>query len=414
MTQQCSSKPRPPGCYATGHATGWLRRASALLVMVQLALFSFPPPGIAAPAGEVGVIRIAVLDVYGRSDKQRVTSGDALFYEEEVTTGTKSAVQIDLLDESVLSMGENSSMILDSMVYQVNRGIVEGAFTMATGVLHFKSAGVPMAFIINTPVADIGIRGTEFDIMANDTETEVAVQQGTVEVISSAGTQAVTAGQSYAVDAQGNATLGDTPSPQLASAVSKMLTTLADTDLSEPASMVASAPNDARAAVQQARADNPEISLENLLAMELEKGLVLIEMLPDIAPNHVARVTELVNSGAYVGKTFDFVSPGYAVEIGQLGMPAGGTPLSPLAAEISDTPFVRGTVGMSHLPNQPDSAVGEFFVTLDAAPSLDQAYTVWGRVVYGMHVLDALSPGRPPQNPDAITRLKPIVDMLTK
>lgn len=407
----------------------WLRSTCATLILVQLALFSFPSLAIANTTGEVGVIDVAVKDVYGRTDKQRVASGDALFYEEEVSTGAGSAVQIDLLDESTLTMGENSSMVLDSMVYQVNRGVVEGAFTLSSGIIHFKSAGVPMAFVINTPYANIGVRGTEFDVLASEHETEVAVQEGTIEVTSTAGTQAVTIGQSYAVDAQGNATLSDTPSPELAGAVNQMLAAIADSDQSDAAreeaassdvgnaqtaSTTTSESGETRTAVEQASADNPEMDLGNLLAMEMEKGLVLIEMLPDLAPNHVARVTKLMNSGAYDGKTFDFVRPGYAAEIGPLTLPADSEPLSTLVAEITDTPFVRGTVGMSHLPDQPDSAVGEFFITLDAAPSLDQAYTVWGRVVYGMDVLDKLAEGRPPTDPDAIVRFRSVSDILDK
>ncbi len=384
----------------------------AVLMLFQTLSVVYSAPGMAAESDQVGVVNTAVLDVFGRNGHKRVNSGDSVFYEEEVRTGAASALEIDLLDESVLSIGENASLVLDSMVYQVNRGVVEGTFTLVSGMIHFNSAGVPMEFVINTPVASIGIRGTAFDVLADDSNTEVVVQSGTVDVTSPAGTQAVGAGQAYSIDAAGNTTLDNTPSTELTEAKTVMLATLAGEDVQQQQQTAATTEGETEAAVQQATTENPDVALEDLLALELTSGLVLIQTLPDLAPNHVACVIELARAGAYAGETFDFVRPGYAAETGQQTILRSDADISPLVAEVSDTTFERGTVGMSHPEGEPDNAIGAFFITLGDAPDLNQAYTVWGRVVYGIENLDVLAPGRPPATPDAIQRMLPVVDIL--
>ena len=109
----------------------------------------------------------------------------------EIGTGKASAVDIRLIDESTLIMGETSELILDSMVYNPNRGVVEGTITAVKGIFRFSTSGVKMDFTINTPAATIGVRGTEFDVLTKLTETEITVHEGTIEVTSVAGPERV-------------------------------------------------------------------------------------------------------------------------------------------------------------------------------------------------------------------------------
>ncbi len=136
-------------------------------------------------------------------------------------------------------------------------------------------------------------------------------------------------------------------------------------------------------------------------------GVVEIELRDDIAPNHVARIEKLAESGAYDGVVFHRVIDGFMAQTGdvefgkrgkslaQAGM--GGSQMPDLKAEFSQQPFERGVVGMARA-RSPDSANSQFFIMYAAAPWLDGQYTVVGRVISGMDVIDALKKGDPNRN----------------
>jgi len=128
---------------------------------------------------------------------------------------------------------------------------------------------------------------------------------------------------------------------------------------------------------------------ENTLVMELKDGPVLIEMLPEVAPNHVARIKELARAGFYDGIVFHRVIDGFMAQTGDpTGTGTGGSGQN-LKAEFSSEPFLRGTAGMARA-GHPDSADSQFFITFAPARFLDKQYTVWGRVIEGMEHVDAI------------------------
>lgn len=150
---------------------------------------------------------------------------------------------------------------------------------------------------------------------------------------------------------------------------------------------------------------------EDTLVMELPSGQVVIALRPDLAPEHVARVKELVREGFYDGLAFHRVID---VFMAQTGCPQGtGTGGSgrKLKAEFSDTPFVRGTVGAARTQD-PNSADSQWFICFDDASWLNGQYTVWGQVVEGMEAVDALrkAPASDPSgrvpDPDRIISIK--------
>ena len=133
-------------------------------------------------------------------------------------------------------------------------------------------------------------------------------------------------------------------------------------------------------------------------------GDVVIKLRPDLAPNHVARVTELANSGFYDDVKFHRVIPGFMAQGGDpTGTGMHGSDLPDLKAEFSDAPHVRGAVSMARKPD-PDSANSQFFIVFDDASFLDGQYTVWGEVESGMEYVDALPVGEPPANPGKIVK----------
>ena len=131
--------------------------------------------------------------------------------------------------------------------------------------------------------------------------------------------------------------------------------------------------------------DDVEISdPENTLVMELETGRALIEMRPDLAPNHVRRIKELVRQGFYDGLTFHRVIPGFMAQGGDPTGDGSGGSGQTLEAEFSDIPHRRGTVSMART-DDPNSADSQFFVVIgEEVPELDGKYTVWGQVIHGM------------------------------
>jgi peptidylprolyl isomerase len=151
--------------------------------------------------------------------------------------------------------------------------------------------------------------------------------------------------------------------------------------------------------------------LENTLYMDLEDGRVVIELRPDLAPKHVARIKELARAGFYDGIVFHRVIPGFMAQTGDpTGTGRGGSDKPNLPAEFSNEPFVRGTVGMART-SDPNSANSQFFIDFVETPHLNGQYTVLGQVVEGMEYVDQLAPGEPPANPDKIVKLQVAADV---
>ena len=155
---------------------------------------------------------------------------------------------------------------------------------------------------------------------------------------------------------------------------------------------------------------------ENTLVMEIEGGRVVIEMLPDVAPKHVARIKELTRDGFYDGIVFHRVMEGFMAQTGDpTGTGTGGSGQN-IKAEFSAEPFLRGTAGMARAQS-PDSADSQFFITFAPARFLDKQYTVWGRVIEGMEHVDAIkkapagSQSGQVDNPDKIIRMRVMIDV---
>ena len=143
----------------------------------------------------------------------------------------------------------------------------------------------------------------------------------------------------------------------------------------------------------------------NHLFLDLSNGgTVEIVLRPDLAPNHIQRIQTLVRRGFYNGLTFHRVVPGFMAQGGDpKGTGEGGSELPDLKAEFTAVPFLRGTLGAARAES-PDSANSQFFIMFAPRSSLDNNYTVMGRVVKGMDVVDRIEPGEPPANPTKIVK----------
>ena len=142
---------------------------------------------------------------------------------------------------------------------------------------------------------------------------------------------------------------------------------------------------------------------EDTMILDTTKGKVTIAMRPDLAPNHVARIKELVRDKFYDGVAFHRVIDGFMAQTGcPHGTGTGGSGKK-LKAEFNREPHKRGTVSMARAQN-PDSGDSQFFICFDDAPFLNGQYTVWGEVIEGMDNVDKIKRGEPVSDPDRILK----------
>ena len=151
----------------------------------------------------------------------------------------------------------------------------------------------------------------------------------------------------------------------------------------------------------------PEVAANpaNRLSLALSNGgTVVILLRPDLAPLHIAQIQTLVRRGFYNGLTFHRVIQGFMAQGGDpKGTGEGGSDLPDIKAEFTSVPFLRGTVGAARAES-PDSANSQFFIMFVPNSNLDNKYTVIGRVISGMDVVDKIAPGEPPSDPTKIVR----------
>ena len=144
------------------------------------------------------------------------------------------------------------------------------------------------------------------------------------------------------------------------------------------------------------------------LLLETSQGQVEIKMLPELAPKHVARITELASNGFYDGIIFHRVIPGFMAQTGDPDGTGMGGSGQKLEAEFTDYEYRDGTVGMARSMN-PNSGDSQFFICFEGCGHLTGQYTVWGQVERGMDTVRKIAIGEPPADPDKIVSVS-IID----
>ena len=136
------------------------------------------------------------------------------------------------------------------------------------------------------------------------------------------------------------------------------------------------------------------------------EGVIQIELMENIAPDHVQQIIKLVNKKKYDGVAFHRVIEGFMAQTGDpTGTGMGGSDLPDIRAEFTPTPFERGTLGMAR-SQHPDSANSQFFICFQEASFLNNQYTVFGRVKEGMVFIDKIVRGEQPEFPDKIVSIR--------
>ena len=169
-----------------------------------------------------------------------------------------------------------------------------------------------------------------------------------------------------------------------------------------------------------ARAQGAAPDPQHVLHMDIKDGRVVIQMLPELAPRHVERITLLTRRGFYNNTPFHRVIPGFMAQGGDpTGTGTGGARsigLPDLAAEFTPANrarFIRGVCGMAR-SSDPNSASSQFFIMFAPNSGLDGQYTIWGRVLSGMEFVDRIKPGEGQsgtvRDPDRIRRMAIVAD----
>mgnify|MGYP000415605970 CR=1 FL=1 len=145
----------------------------------------------------------------------------------------------------------------------------------------------------------------------------------------------------------------------------------------------------------------------NRLNIELSSGgTVVIQLRPDVAPLHVHRIQTLAAQGFYNGLTFHRVIPGFMAQGGDpQGNGSGGSNLPNVPAEFSTLPHMRGVLAMARTADDLNGGNSQFFIMLSAGMSLDNKYSILGRVISGMQYVDGIAPGEPPEAPTKMVRV---------
>ncbi len=161
---------------------------------------------------------------------------------------------------------------------------------------------------------------------------------------------------------------------------------------------------------------------ENTIIMTLKDGDVIIQLLPDVAPAHTARMKELARAGAYDNVAFHRVIDGFMAQTGDVQHAnmekdynpgragTGGSDMDDLPAEFSKIPHARGSLGAARSAN-PNSANSQFFINFKDNDFLNGQYTVYGNVISGMKHVDNIAKGEPPANPDRMISVKVAADV---
>ncbi len=140
--------------------------------------------------------------------------------------------------------------------------------------------------------------------------------------------------------------------------------------------------------------DSPAALAQYRAVLDTSLGPITVEFLPDKAPEHVRNFLRLAQAGVYDGTAFHRVVRGFVVQTGALTSRGPITEkqrkfVHTLKPEFSDTPHVKGILSMAR-GDDPASATTSFFIVTGNAPSLDGKYTVFGRVVDGLSIVDAI------------------------
>ncbi|MBH73603.1 MAG: hypothetical protein CMM57_08075 [Rhodospirillaceae bacterium] len=374
------------------------------------------------PGVRVGNAETISGNVFGKGLGKRLNSGDPIQYFDTVRVGLSSAAALRFVDNTELVMGENSSLLINNLIFNPQPGTAEGVLNMTSGFLRYTSAGSRSNIIIQTSLAAIGIRGTVFDILASSTHIEVVVHEGNIVVDSNIKKALLRSGEVIKLNKDETFVISKSPSLEIRKAVQNVSQILKQSKHSFKTFKTYEISNETTTLNKLPKKCTKKLTnivmpkylqkydKSKLIIMRLNTGDVFIKLLGANAPRHIRRIRNLIRQCFYDGLQFFDVKSDFAAITGDpLNTGEGGSGKT-LKSEFSKIPFIAGSVGMIRDQKDPDSADSQFFIALKPLPHLTGKYTKWGLVVHGMDKIRKLPTGRPPQKPAYIVALQLLSD----
>jgi peptidylprolyl isomerase len=364
--------------------------------------------GLISPvsAEQVGETETVVGSVFGESINKTLGVGAPIEFRQKVRVGDQSAAGVRFVDDTRLSLSARTSIVIDEFVYDPNRGLVQGSINLTRGFMRFASKrGVGDVKIV-TAIGSIGVRGTVFDTYSAPNVLEVAVHEGVVEVEGKNDSRTVQAGEVLRIDGTGQIKVSGTPSREMTTKAGELAVSFAKAGRKLTAMKLYVRAKSTRTASKRDKVRLAGRSPDDVLALDLPQGRVLIELLDDLAPRHVERIKALAAEGFYDGLLFFDVKSDFAAITGDPTNTGRGGSGGRLDGEFSKSLFKVGSVGMIRGRDDPNSADSQFFIAYKKLPHLVGKYTKWGQVISGMEHVKALAQGRPPRAPDAVESLR--------
>jgi peptidylprolyl isomerase len=357
-------------------------------------------------AQQVGKAETVVGSVFGESVNKTLGVGAPIDFRQKIRVGDQSAAGVRFADDTRLSLGPRTSIVIDEFVYDPNRSLLQGSINLTRGFMRFASKRGVADVKIVTVMGWIGVRGTVFDTYSAPNVLEVAVHEGVVEVKGKKDSRTVQSGEVLRMDSIGQIEVSGSPSPEMANKARELAVAFAKAHRKLTMMKLYDLPKANRTATKRDKVRLAGRSPDDVLALDLPQGRVLIELLDHLAPRHVERIKVLAAKGFYDGLIFFDVKPDFAAITGDPTNTGQGGSGRRLDAEFSKSLFKVGSVGMMRGRNDPNSADSQFFIAYKKMPHLVGKYTKWGQVFSGMEHVKALAQGRPPQVPDAIESLR--------
>lgn len=376
-----------------------------ILVASLLAALALICLSIASDAAEsVGTIRQATNKVYGATLDRALRSGEAIVPHQTLSSATESGASVHLADDTMLFIGEQTALKLDHFTYDSRAKRASGALDLARGLIRVLPEGAKTSLVIRTDHASLAAEGAAFDVLALPGATELAVHRGSVAVSGRYGGTTVNRGEIFRIVMGAPPTGLAALSLEMMVAQKQLMGALDGSEVSPQAAQAKQELTKALDAIEGTPAFKDAIKgkkMENVVYLDTTAGRIAIEMLPDQAPRHVADIKDLLRAKFYDGQSFTNVVPGFVAEAGDASAKADTIKTEP--AKIG---FARGVVGMKHARAKSEDSPAQFFILTGPARQFDGQYTAWGRVIFGLDVVDQLHAGTPPDKPDRIVAMK--------
>ncbi len=376
-----------------------------LLVASLLAALALICLSIASEAAEsVGTVRQATNKVYGATLDRALRSGEAIAPDQTLSSATESALSVHLVDDTMLFLGEQAALKFDQLTYDARAKRVSGALDLTRGLIRVLPEDAKTSLVVRTDYASLAAEGAAFDVLALPGATELAVHRGSVRVSAPRGSATVNGGEIFRI------VLGTPPtglaalSWEMMVAQKQLLTAIDGADVSAQGAQAKQELTKALASLETTPAFKDAVKgkkMENVVYLDTTAGRIAIEMLPDQAPRHVADIKDLLRAKFYDGQYFTNVVPGFVAEAGD-----ASAKTDQIKTEPAKIGFARGVVGMKRARAKSEDSPAQFFILSGPARQFDGQYTAWGRVIFGLDVVDKLNAGSPPEKPDRIVAMK--------